>query len=238
VELILVVVGAIVVTAMAHRRGAGHPTAGQVTGQVAFADRPSAVELAGEHRGVVDGNARCSDFGCGSGNSGDDGVRPAVPLTRGHSGDRVRGERRQLLVQGWTLPLLIRRLHLSRFSDDYAADREEELKAERVVHDAADEVLAQFRANPPAGMDPRVLAEIRAVVARHSQDADEMPDPDAHTKRSEVFAALYRDVLAAQREALIAERDEGGIEDEAVRGMLERLDLQEAGVSARLESRF
>lgn len=143
-----------------------------------------------------------------------------------------------LLVQGWTLPLLIRRLHLSRFSDDYAADREEELKAERVVHDAADEVLAQFRANPPAGMDPRVLAEIRAVVARHSQDADEMPDPDAHTKRSEVFAALYRDVLAAQREALIAERDEGGIEDEAVRGMLERLDLQEAGVSARLESRF
>ena len=114
-----------------------------------------------------------------------------------------------LLIQGWTLPLLIKRLHLSRFSDDHAADREEELKAERVVHDAADEVLAEFRANPPEGMDPRVLAEIRAVVARHSQDADEMPDPDAHTKRSEVFSALYRDVLAAQREALIEERDDG-----------------------------
>jgi CPA1 family monovalent cation:H+ antiporter len=71
-----------------------------------------------------------------------------------------------LLVQGWTLPLLIRRLHLSRFSDDYAADREEELKAERVVHDAADEVLAQFRADPPQGMDPRVLAEIRAGIRR------------------------------------------------------------------------
>ena len=143
-----------------------------------------------------------------------------------------------LLIQGWTLPLLISRLHLSRFSDDHAADREEELKAERVVHDAADIVLADFRANPPEGMDPRVLAEIRAVVSRHSQDADEMPDPDAHTKRSEVFSSLYRDVLAAQREALIAERDDGRIEDEAVRAMLERLDLQEAGVSARLESRF
>jgi CPA1 family monovalent cation:H+ antiporter len=143
-----------------------------------------------------------------------------------------------LLIQGWTLPLLIKRLHLSRFSDDHAADREEELKAERVVHDAADEVLSEFRANPPEGLDPRVLAEIRAVVARHSQDADEMPDPDAHTKRSEVFSTLYRDVLAAQREALIVERDEGLIEDEAVRAMLERLDLQEAGVSARLESRF
>ena len=143
-----------------------------------------------------------------------------------------------LLIQGWTLPLLIRRLRLSRFSDDHAADREEEVKAERVVHEAADEVLAEFRANPPEGMDPRVLTEIRNTIARHSQDADEMPDPEAHTKRAEVFSALYRDVLAAQRAALIAERDEGRIEDEAARAMLDRLDLQEAGVSARLESRL
>jgi len=143
-----------------------------------------------------------------------------------------------LLIQGWTLPVLIRRLHLSRFSDDHAADREEELKAERAVHEAADEVLSDFRANPPEGMDPRVLTEIRNTIARHSQDADEMPDPEAHTKRAEVFAGLYRDVLAAQRAALIAERDEGRIEDEAARAMLDRLDLQEAGVSARLESRL
>ena len=47
-----------------------------------------------------------------------------------------------LLIQGWTLPLLIGRLHLSRFSDDHAADRDEELKAERVAHEAAEQVLA------------------------------------------------------------------------------------------------
>ncbi|WP_458316692.1 cation:proton antiporter [Mycolicibacterium brisbanense] len=141
-----------------------------------------------------------------------------------------------LLIQGWSLPLLIRRLHLSRFCDDHEVDREEELKAERLVHDAAEDVLANFEA--PPGMNPTVLTEIRGIIARHSQDADEMPDPEAHTKRSEVFSALYRDVLAAQRQALIAERDAGGIEDEAVRAMLERLDLQEAGVSARLDSRF
>ena len=93
-------------------------------------------------------------------------------------------------------------------------------------------------ANPPDGLDPRVLAEIRNIVARHSQDADEMPDPEAHTLRAEVFSGLYRDVLSAQRAALIGERDAGRIDDEAVRAMLERLDLQEAGVSARLESRF
>lgn len=143
-----------------------------------------------------------------------------------------------LLIQGATLPVLIRRLHITRFSDDHAADREEELKAERAVHDAADDVLADFRANPPDGLDPRVAAEIRNTIARHSQDADEMPDPEALTKRAAVFSALYREVLAAQRVALIAERDAGNIEDEAVRAMLERLDLQEAGVSSRLESRF
>jgi monovalent cation/hydrogen antiporter len=142
-----------------------------------------------------------------------------------------------LLLQGWTLPLLIRRLKVSGDADQASALAETE-KAERVVHDAAEEVLAVFRAEPPEGLDTRVLAEIRAVVARHAQDADEMPDPEAHTLRAEVFAKLYRDVLAAQRAALIGERDSGRIDDEAVRAMLERLDLQEAGVSARLESRF
>ncbi|WP_163766842.1 cation:proton antiporter [Mycolicibacterium parafortuitum] len=142
-----------------------------------------------------------------------------------------------LLLQGWTLPLLIRRLDVSGEADrEYTSA--ETAKAEEVVHRAADDVIAEFRANPPRGLDPRALAEIRAIVARHSQDADEMPDPEAHTLRAEVFGKLYRDVLAAQRAALIAERDAGQIDDEAVRAMLERLDLQEAGVSARLESRF
>lgn len=141
-----------------------------------------------------------------------------------------------LLIQGSTLPFLISKLNLSADASDY--EREQTLKAERVVHDAADEVLTEFRANPPDGLDPRVLAEIRTTIARHSQDADEMPDPATHTLRAEVFGALYLHVLRAQRAALIAERDNGQIEDEAARAMLDRLDLQEAGVSARLESRL
>ncbi|WP_304118728.1 sodium:proton antiporter, partial [Mycolicibacterium bacteremicum] len=131
-----------------------------------------------------------------------------------------------LLIQGSTLPWLIRRLQLSRFNDDHAADRAEEIKAEQVVQQAAEGVLAEFRANPPAGIDQDLVTEIRAVIARHAQDADEMPDPGAQTKRAEVFSCMYLSVLGAQRAALIAERDEGRIEDEAVRAMLERLDLQ------------
>lgn len=142
-----------------------------------------------------------------------------------------------LLLQGGTLPLLIRRLDLSS-AGDRAWVHAETKEAKRVVHDAADDVLAEFRAHPPAGIDLQVLAEIGNTIARQSQDADEMPDPGAHTLRAVTFARLYRDVLSAQRAALIAERDAGRIDDEAVRTMLERLDLQEAGVSARLESRL
>jgi len=142
-----------------------------------------------------------------------------------------------LLLQGWTLPLLIRWLGPS-FDADRAWDGTETRKAEQIVHSAADEVLARFAADPPAGLDAATLANIRLTIARHSQDADEMPDPESHTLRAEVFSHLYREVLSAQRAALIAERDAGRIEDEAARAMLERLDLQEAGVSSRLESRF
>jgi monovalent cation/hydrogen antiporter len=142
-----------------------------------------------------------------------------------------------LLLQGWTLPLLIRWLGPS-FESDRVADDAETRKAEQIVHTAADDVLARFAAEPPAGLDAASLANIRLTIARHSQDADEMPDPESHTLRAEVFSHLYREVLSAQRTALIAERDAGRIEDEAARAMLERLDLQEAGVSSRLESRF
>jgi NhaP-type Na+/H+ or K+/H+ antiporter len=142
-----------------------------------------------------------------------------------------------LLLQGWTLPLLIRRLRLS-FEPDRVSDGAETSKAEQIVHDAADGVLAGFADDPPPGLDTATMANIKQIIARHSQDADEMPDPESHTLRAAVFSTLYREVLSAQRAALIAERDAGRVGDEAVRAMLERLDLQEAGVSARLESRF
>jgi len=71
-----------------------------------------------------------------------------------------------------------------------------------------------------------------------AQDADEAPDPEEHTRRAEVYTSLYRDVLASQRAALLAERDAGRIDEEVVRAMLDRLDLQEAGVTARLEGRL
>ncbi|WCB37262.1 cation:proton antiporter [Gordonia polyisoprenivorans] len=142
-----------------------------------------------------------------------------------------------ILIQGPTLPWLINRLHL-RNEDEERYDHEQTARAEAIVHGAADEVIAGFVNTPPADLDEVTVDFIKETVARQSRDAEEMPDPDAHTARTDAFAALYRNVLSAQRDALVAGRENGHLEDEAVRAMLERLDLQEAGLTARLESRL
>ncbi len=142
-----------------------------------------------------------------------------------------------LLLQGGTLPMLIRWLGVSS-EVDRASDRAASARAEQVAHAAADEVLERFAAQPPAGFDGATVSIIRQTITRQSRHAEALPDPDSHTPRSAVAAALYRKVLAEQRKALIAERDAGALEDEAVRAILERLDLMEAGVSARLNNRL
>ncbi|TYQ02045.1 UNVERIFIED_ORG: CPA1 family monovalent cation:H+ antiporter [Gordonia westfalica J30] len=142
-----------------------------------------------------------------------------------------------IFIQGPTLPWLIRRLHLHN-EDEERYDVEQTERAERIVHVAAELVIRDFVRNPPSELDTDTVEYIRETVARQSKDADEMPDPEAHTARNDAFAALYRNVLDAQRQSLVENRDEGAVEDEAVRVMLDRLDLQEAALSARLESRL
>ena len=140
-------------------------------------------------------------------------------------------------IQATTLPWMIARLHL-RNEDEERYDYEQTELAEKIAHRASAGVLDEFVAHPPEGLDGETIAMIHGTVARQSHDAEEMPDPDKHNRRNDAFIKLYLDVLAAQRAALVADRDEGKIEDEAVRAMLERLDLQEASLSARMESRF
>ena len=81
-------------------RRAGHAAAREAAGQVAFADRPPAVELAGKRRGVVDRDARRGDFGCGSGDPGDDGLGRTVSRAVDDPGDRVRRQRRHAVDPG------------------------------------------------------------------------------------------------------------------------------------------
>ena len=72
-------------------------------GQVAFADRPPDVELAGERRGVLDRHARRGDPCRGRGDPRDHRRRGALSRARDDSGDRVRGERRHSAGTGLDL---------------------------------------------------------------------------------------------------------------------------------------
>jgi hypothetical protein len=70
-----------------------------------------------------------------------------------------------LLLQGATLPLIIRRLRPA-FEPDLARDRAETLRAERLLGDTAGHVLDEVEHDPPPEVDAGMVMEIRRTVAR------------------------------------------------------------------------
>lgn len=143
-----------------------------------------------------------------------------------------------LLLQGATLPLIIRRLRPA-FEPDLASDEAETLRAEWLLDDTAGHVLDQVESDPPPELDADMLMEIRHSVARRTRAVgDDVAGLDVQNEPAEVVASVYQKVLSAQRRALVAQVDAGDLHDETVREMLDRLDLQEAGFTARLERRL
>ena len=55
---------------------------------------------------------------------------------------------------------------------------------------------------------------------------------------SAVFDTLLQTLLRAQRQAVLAERDRGLLDPDAVDILIERLDYQEAAVASRIENRL
>ncbi|MDO9395952.1 MAG: cation:proton antiporter [Herbiconiux sp.] len=140
-----------------------------------------------------------------------------------------------LLVQGLTLPPLIRSLRLDDAKQD-AHDREQAEHAHQVAKAASGKVFAQFLAAPPEGVSPELLQRIAGTVEQRSAEAQHDPSPDSHPGAA--FGTLYRRVLQAQREAVIAERDANRLDDDAAREFLEQLDYQEAAIVSRLGNRL
>ncbi|WP_382304109.1 Na+/H+ antiporter [Herbiconiux sp. UC225_62] len=141
-----------------------------------------------------------------------------------------------LLVQGLTLPALIRALHLSDPKQD-AYDKEQAELAFTVAQNAASKEFAAFVEAPPEGMPPELLERVQTMVARQSGDAERAPDP-TQGEFGKAFGSLYRRVLQAQRTAVVAERDANKLDDDAARDFLEQLDYQEAAIVSRLGNRL
>jgi CPA1 family monovalent cation:H+ antiporter len=149
-----------------------------------------------------------------------------------------------LLIQGLTLPWLIRRLgaqdpaeqvhdaeteaHLYELTTEVALARLEELRAGWPEEHAAvlDRIATVVRSQGRTAVD--------AARARIEESEEEAADPTSATRLPAEVFRVRRELLDAQRRALLAARDDGHLDDEVMREVLHWLDLEEAAlVTAR-----
>lgn len=139
-----------------------------------------------------------------------------------------------LLLQGATLPALIRRVKLPDDSEQNRANAE---VASSIARTAADEAIREFTANPPADIDPTTIATVRESMSRRAQDTG-APDVESHDRVSAVFDDLLHRVVVAQRAALLDAMQQNRIDHGAAIAEIESIDYHEAAVAARQANRL
>ncbi|WP_284575687.1 Na+/H+ antiporter [Streptomyces sp. 2P-4] len=134
-----------------------------------------------------------------------------------------------LVVQGLTLPPLIRLLRLP--APDAKAQTLAEAQAQSEASAAAEERLAELLAEPRNALPPPLAERLRTVLERRRNAVWERlgeVNPLTGESADGVYRRLAREMIAAEREVFVALRDERRIDDEMLRGLLRRLDLEEA----------
>ena len=130
-----------------------------------------------------------------------------------------------LVVQGLSLPAVIRRLEVS----DIGGDADEEVRARLVATKAAIEQIDAL-----AGEEwtrDETIERMRAFYEyrkrRFAARAGKIED-DGYEDRSLAYQQMVQLVLGAQREALLRMRDDGELSNEAMNRILRELDLEES----------
>jgi CPA1 family monovalent cation:H+ antiporter len=139
-----------------------------------------------------------------------------------------------LVVQGLTLPALIRALGLAEAS----GPKPEELEARRLVLQAAQARLEDIRGSDPSGFAEvyddleqhykHRLASLMVGVGGQEQD-------QAHAEHYSLYLDVSRTLLEVERHTALRLRNEGRITDEALREMENEMDLSEIQLGAALE---
>jgi CPA1 family monovalent cation:H+ antiporter len=137
-----------------------------------------------------------------------------------------------LLLHGLTLPWLIRRLGVQgdEARTDALAAAAAQDKAARAAADRLDEVLAENQ-DGATDVHERAADILRGWNTRRRNAAWERlgrDDADIGESPASAFRRMRLEMLAAERETFIAERDAGRIDDEVLRAVLRGLDLEEA----------
>jgi len=130
-----------------------------------------------------------------------------------------------LIVQGLSLPMLIRRLGVTSDGDE----ENEEIRARLVATKAALAELDVLDGEEWTREDTiermRRLYEYRK--RRFAARAGKIED-DGYEDRSLAYQQVVQMVLAAQREALVHLRNEGQISNEVMNNVIRELDLEES----------
>lgn len=135
-----------------------------------------------------------------------------------------------LLIQGSTLPVLVRRLRL-RGPDP----REDHLTESGVMQAAIDAGLEELR-RLTGPNDPVAVLEQLRERSRHRSNAtwERLGNPNLETPTA-VYTRLRTPMLAAERAKVLQLRDTGRIPDEVVRSVLESLDIEESMLDGVVE---
>jgi len=148
-----------------------------------------------------------------------------------------------LLLQGLSLPWMIRRLGLSSAADD-VRDATEEANLRILTSQVAGDVVQRTQARWAQEIGPDAAAatarSVASVVSRAEEAAQVVLDPSragddpAHPspERGRRIQELRREVLTAQRDLLRRRRNVGELDETVMRRVLRELDLEEESLSS------
>ena len=141
-----------------------------------------------------------------------------------------------LLVQGLTLPALIRGLGVRAGPDEHRADVVAQAMAQEAASEAGLRRLEEAAAEDPAGAPPEVVERLRRLAGYRQAGAwERLPGSEAGADGgpapSAAFRRLRREMTTAERAEFIRLRDERQIDDEVLDEVLHHLDLEEAMLS-------
>lgn len=134
-----------------------------------------------------------------------------------------------LVVQGLTLPPLIRLLRLPPrdLQAETLAEAQAQSEASRAAEDRLDELLAE----PRNALPPPLADRLRTVLERRRNAVWERlgeTNPVTGESADDIYRRLAGEMIEAEREVFVTLRDRRRIDDEMLRVLLRRLDLEEA----------
>ncbi|MGW0607595.1 Na+/H+ antiporter [Streptomyces sp. NPDC002644] len=134
-----------------------------------------------------------------------------------------------LVVQGLTLPPMIRAFRLP--GRDVQAETLMEANAQAQASRAAEERLEELMADERNALPEPLAERLRRVLERRRNAVWERlgtPNPLTGETVDDTYRRLAREVIASERDVFVRLRDGRYIDDEMLRKLLLRLDLEEA----------